>query len=160
MGCKLKEKENMRFWRFLKTDELDQKRFKKIVKEVEKKIDCTKCGNCCKEMSPVLTLEDIERISKKLKISKGDFLKKYTERNEDKDIVFKLPCPFLQNNKCSIYEIRPKECKEFPHLDKDISFRCHQFFSNAEICPIVFNVLENAKEEFLEDIYDFENPEV
>ena len=34
------------------------------------------------------------------------------------------------------------------------------FFANAEMCPIVFNTLENAKAEFLEDIYAFENPDV
>ncbi len=32
------------------------------------------------------------------------------------------------------------------------------FLENAAKCPIVFNVLENAKEEFLEEIYAFENP--
>ena len=33
------------------------------------------------------------------------------------------------------------------------------FIKNAEICPIIFNVLENIKQEFLEDIYAFENPD-
>lgn len=32
------------------------------------------------------------------------------------------------------------------------------FLESAAKCPIVFNVLENAKEEFLEEIYAFENP--
>lgn len=32
------------------------------------------------------------------------------------------------------------------------------FIENAAKCPIVFNVLENAKEEFLEEIFAFENP--
>jgi hypothetical protein len=32
------------------------------------------------------------------------------------------------------------------------------FLENAAKCPIVFNVLENAKEEFLEEIFAFENP--
>lgn len=34
------------------------------------------------------------------------------------------------------------------------------FVANAEICPVVFNVLENAKEEFLEAIFAFENPDI
>ena len=34
------------------------------------------------------------------------------------------------------------------------------FLVNAEFCPIIFNVLENAKNEFLEEIYEFENPDV
>ena len=35
-----------------------------------------------------------------------------------------------------------------------------KFIQNAEICSIVFNVLENSKEEFLEAIFDFENPDL
>lgn len=49
------------------------------------------------------------------------------------------------------------ECCAFLHptFQKD---SITQFIQNAEICPIIFNVLENSKEEFLEDIFDFENP--
>ena len=32
------------------------------------------------------------------------------------------------------------------------------FLENAAKCTVVFNVLENAKEEFLEEIFAFENP--
>ncbi|MFW6121672.1 MAG: hypothetical protein ACOC80_12365 [Petrotogales bacterium] len=49
---------------------------------------------------------------------------------------------------------------EYIHnLDKDVTLRCIQLFGNTEVCPIVFNVLENAKKYFLEDIYDFMIPE-
>lgn len=158
-SMKLEKKDNMSFWRWLKTDELDFAAFNKIVKEVTEKIDCTKCGNCCREISPVLREEDIKRISEMLKISRDEFIKEYTKTDED-DIIFNLPCPFLKENKCSVYEARPDDCRNFPNLDKDIASRCHAFFfSNAGMCPIVFNVLQNAKEEFLEDIYEFENME-
>lgn len=158
---KIQEKDNMEFWKWLKSDELDFKRFNKIVKEVTEKIDCTKCGNCCKGISPVLSQEDIQKASQKLKSGKEDFLKKYTKTDENKDSIFnKLPCPFLEGNKCTIYEARPQDCRNFPNLDKDMTARCHQFFSSAEICPIVFNVLQNAKLEFEQEIYEFENPEV
>lgn len=51
------------------------------------------------------------------------------------------------------------ECCAFLHptFQKD---SISQFIQNAEICPIIFNVLENSKEEFLEDIFDFENPDL
>ena len=157
---KQQEKENLLFWKWLKEDKLDLEIFSKIVKEVTERIDCTKCANCCKEISPVLGKEDIEKAAEKLNINKEELIEKYTKTDVDKDIVFNLPCPMLKENKCSIYNARPKDCINFPNLDKDISCRCHQFFSNAEICPIVFNVLENAKSEFEQELYEFENPEV
>jgi len=157
---KIEEKENMIFWKWLKTDELDFERFNKIVKEVSEKIDCTKCGNCCKVNTPVLHEEDIKKASEKLNINKEEFIDKYT-KTDDKDTVFnKLPCHFLEDDKCSIYDARPNDCKNFPNLDKDVTTRCHQFFSNAEICPLVFNVLENAKGEFEQELYEFEYPDV
>lgn len=157
---KMEEKDNMSFWKWLKTDELDFEIFNKIVKEITEKIDCTKCGNCCKEISPVLSDEDIKRASENLNLTKEEFIKRYLIKDKDNELIFNLPCSFLKENKCIIYEARPKDCRIFPNLDKDVTVRCHQFFSNAELCPIAFNVLQNAKEEFLEDIYAFENPEV
>jgi len=68
-----------------------------------------------------------------------------------------MPCPFLGKNKCKIYKLRPDDCKQYPHLDKDVTTRCIQFFSNAEICPIVFNVLENTKLIFMNEIFIFDD---
>lgn len=44
----------------------------------------------------------------------------YLRVDEDNDKVFKsMPCPFLgEDNLCSIYDIRPKACREFPHTDR------------------------------------------
>ena len=159
--CKMEKKENMRFKDFLKSDRLNQKEFSTIVKEVTEKIDCTTCGNCCKVLKTTLGNEDIDRIAQHLHMSVEDFIEKYATKNTEGLYEVKhAPCSFLRNdNTCQIYEVRPEECKGYPYLDKDVATRCIQFFANAEICPIVFNVLENAKEEFLEDIYDFMNPD-
>ena len=144
-------RENQKFNEFLKSDKLDQERFQKIVKEITGKIDCTKCANCCKVLKPALDEQDAGRISEHLNLAEEDFISKYAVKNNENEPELKqIPCPFLINNKFQVYEIRPESCKEYPYLlGKDITTRCHSFFSNAEICPIVFNVLENAKEEFL-----------
>ncbi len=164
MHCRSKpiQRENQRFYEFLKSGKLDQERFQKIVKEIMAKIDCTKCSNCCKILRPALNEQDAGRISNHLALAKEEFISKYAMKNNENEFELKqMPRPFLIDNKCLIYEIRPESCKEYPNLlGKDVTARCHAFFSNAEVCPIVFNVLENAKEEFLEDIYAFENPDV
>lgn len=156
----LDRKQNEKFREFTKFGGFGKKAFKKIVREIEQKIDCTKCGNCCKVLSPALHNPDIKQLSAYLNLKEEDFVEKYLEKDQEGDFVFKQkPCVFLQDNKCQVYEIRPEECKQYPHLNKNVSDRTLQFLSNAKICPIVFNVLENAKEEFLEDIYRFEHPD-
>ena len=155
------QRENQKFCEFLKSDGFDQERFQKVVREITEKIDCTKCANCCKVLKPALNEQDIERISKHLNLTKEEFtLKHLAKSDENEPEINQLPCPFLTDNKCQIYEIRPETCRGYPHLEKDVTVRCYEFLSNAEICLIAFNVLENAKEEFLEAIYDFENPDL
>jgi Fe-S-cluster containining protein len=45
----------------------------------------------------------------------------YLLLDEEHDYVFRQqPCPFLGvDNYCSIYEVRPKACREYPHTDRD-----------------------------------------
>ena len=62
-----------------------------------------------------------------------------------KEIRDKLSCP---NGEACCHVLNDKLTKD----NVDI------FLENAAKCPIVFNVLENAKEEFLEEIFAFENP--
>lgn len=155
------QRENQKFCEFLKSDEFNQERFQKIVREITEKIDCTICANCCKVLKSALNEQDVERISKHLNLAKDEFILKYLIRNDGNEMeINQLPCHFLADNKCQIYEIRPEACRGYPNLDKEVTVRCHAFLSNAEICLIAFNVLENAKEEFLEEIYAFENPDI
>lgn len=118
-----------------------------------KEIDCLQCGNCCKTTGPLLLSSDISRISKKLKTNESQFVKKYLRIDEEGDHVFQwMPCPFLgEDNLCSIYEFRPKACREFPHTDQagqmDIM---HLTRKNAKICPAVsriFQIISESKNE-------------
>ena len=85
-----------------------------------KKTDCLTCGNCCKTASPIFTNKDIERISKYFKMKVHKFTEQYLMLDEDNDYVLQsVPCTFLgADNYCSIYEVRPKACREFPHTDR------------------------------------------
>ena len=62
-----------------------------------------------------------------------------------KYITQSLPCPFLDGNLCSIYEVRPAVCADYPHLHRNFRSRLWQVIDNAETCPIVYNVVERLK---------------
>lgn len=59
---------------------------------------------------------------------------------------FNQPGPLLVGKRCSCYEDRPEDCRSYPHLDKpDRVASLLSIIGNAEVCPIVYEVLERAK---------------
>lgn len=84
------------------------------------------CGACCKDpaMPISVTLKDLRRISKFLHIRISELYENYCTVSEVTDledstlhcatISFTIPCKFLKNDKCSIYNIRPIGCVIFP----------------------------------------------
>ena len=116
--------------------------------KVSAKINCLECANCCRSLGPRITDKDIERIAKALRIKSIDVISKYLKTDEDGDTVFKkMPCPFLgSDNFCSIYEDRPKACREYPHTDRKRFFQLYNLsVKNAYTCPIVFEVMEEIR---------------
>lgn len=150
---KLKEQENWDHRAFLKGYDISSEELDSIVQElfatVSAEVDCTACGNCCKKVSPVLSENDIHRLSVNLGIPIEQFQNQYLKKDKDEKYVFnKLPCPFLEKNICTQYEYRPTDCRSYPHLHKeDFVFRLFGVIENYSICPIVFNVYELLKEE-------------
>ena len=121
-----------------------------IYREVSRKIDCTKCANCCKTVRPVLKPADVKRLANHLELSVNEFRSGFlADDPEGEGSVFRnQPCPFLQGNLCTVYDHRPADCKSYPHLHKrDFVFRMNQALSNCFVCPIVFNVYEQLKRE-------------
>lgn len=111
-------------------------------------IDCLQCANCCKTTGPLFTNKDIERISAHLKLKPGTFSEQYLRIDEDNDYVLQnVPCAFLgADNYCSIYEVRPKACREYPHTDMRNQKKLFPLtLKNAEICPAVSNIMEQLK---------------
>jgi len=111
-------------------------------------IDCTRCANCCKTISPLFFEEDIRRIAKRLGMTETDFKATYLRIDEDGDLCLKnLPCPFLaDDNRCTIYEVRPKDCAEYPHTQKkEFATRTHLHAGNALFCPAVFWIIEELR---------------
>ena len=116
--------------------------------ETFEKIDCLDCANCCKTTSPIFTDRDIARISKHFKMRPANFVEKYLHLDEDEDYVLNIaPCPFLgDDNYCSIYEVAPRACREYPHTDrKQFHKILNLTLKNTEICPAVFEIVQQLK---------------
>lgn len=112
--------------------------------EVSEKIDCLTCANCCRSLGPAIYDKDIERMAKSLRIKPSEVVSSYLRIDEDGDYVFKsMPCPFLMNdNYCSIYESRPKACREYPHTDRKNFEQIYKLtVKNTSTCPIAYEVL-------------------
>ena len=114
--------------------------------KISEQTDCLSCANCCRSLGPRIIDKDLGRMAKVLRLKTADVIAKYIRIDEDGDMVFQsMPCPFLgSDNYCSIYESRPKACREYPHTDRK---RFYQIFNlsvkNAYTCPIVYKVLDN-----------------
>lgn len=107
--------------------------------------DCLACANCCRSLGPRITDKDVERMGKALRMKAADVIAQYLQVDEDGDLVFQsMPCPFLgADNYCSIYESRPKACREYPHTDRKRFYQIYNLsIKNAYTCPIVYEVLE------------------
>ncbi|AGL00717.1 YkgJ family cysteine cluster protein [Desulfoscipio gibsoniae] len=84
------------------------------------------CFNrCCRDINIFLSPYDVLRMSRKLGLSTGEFLQRYTTRlqpgrlrfplviikmREDADLV----CPFVTERGCSVYDERPWSCRMAP----------------------------------------------
>jgi Fe-S-cluster containining protein len=148
--ARLKQKEHKKFLEKIKNKppkNLDYT-VQKTHDEVFGKINCLNCANCCKTTGPLFTEKDIDRISKHLKMKSADFENKFLRSDEDYDKVLQqLPCYFLnEDHTCSIYEVRPKACREFPHTDRKKIYQInHLTLKNTVICPAAFEFVEKLR---------------
>lgn len=147
----LKQKEHRKFLDALKKK--PPKNLDYAVLETHEEVfattDCLKCANCCKTTGPLFTEKDIDRIAKHFRLSPAAFEQKYLRTDEDQDKVLRqLPCPFLgSDNYCSIYDVRPKACREFPHTDRKKIYQINNLtIKNTLICPAAFDFVEKLQQ--------------
>lgn len=118
--------------------------------EMWKKTDCLDCANCCKTMSPTYNKKDLIRISAHLNMSIDDFKRQWLRKDRQGDWINRQqPCQFLnlEDNKCSIYEVRPRDCAGFPHhTRKRMVDYIHVFKQNIEYCPATYRVVQLMKD--------------
>lgn len=146
----LRAKSNKKFLNLVK--KMDARKvdntFHTLHDEVFEEIDCLTCANCCKTTSPIFYQTDIERAAKAKRMRPGDFVEQYLTIDEDKDYVLKSsPCTFLdEDNMCSIYESRPKACREYPHTNRKKMVQIMDLtYKNTLVCPAVLEMVERMK---------------
>ena len=146
-----KEDENERFKTFLRTlDTVDlDERVHRLNDAVTPQVDCTACGNCCKSLMINVAPGEVERVAARLEKAPREVMDVYVETSLQGHMILNtIPCPFLTGTMCSIYEDRFNECREFPSLHQPgFSTRLFPTFMHYGRCPIVYNVVEELKQE-------------
>lgn len=113
-------------------------------------IDCTQCANCCRQVKPEFSDEEVSRLAQRLAMTSQQFIETFLQPSDplgEKPWTTRTtPCPFLKDNLCSVYEDRPADCSGYPYLYKpEFVFRTLGMLDRAYTCPIVFEVLEDLK---------------
>jgi len=87
------------------------------------------CGACCSNHDDYsfvyLENDDPARIAAHLGLDADEFLRRYTEV-DDGHIVLRMDqpaCPFLDGTRCTIYDVRPRQCRTFPFWPETLRTR-------------------------------------
>ncbi len=100
------------------------------------------CSGCCGGFPGYVWLDresDVPRISRFLGLSEGDFLARYTRVVEGRISLKDLPdqkwnCVMLKEGRCSIYAVRPTQCRTYPFWASNLAARS-QWDALADECP-------------------------
>jgi len=145
--------ENARFRAYLKHHRHSDRRLRRFGEEIEAQIDCTECANCCRVTEVGVTDRDIEKLAKFVGTSESEFTGQFTVLDEVGARILKKNengCVFLEGNLCNVYEARPQNCANFPHVVRgagSIASRMWSFLDRAAYCPIVYNWMEKVKDD-------------
>ncbi len=121
-----------------------------IARLVIDQIDCTKCGNCCKSSFVGIQKNEVSRIAGCFDITTEEFIQYHmaVEPDGEGGYLKTKPCPMYIEHHCSIYEERPRSCKEYPGiLNSQLKFRRHRILEEYGICPIVYHTIEMLKKD-------------
>ena len=148
-----KADENRAFRRYLSAHHYSDQPFQILATEVQQHTDCTTCANCCRYSVVSVDKGEIESIARHLGTTTEAVRRLYTEADPGAPALRTLRssaagCIFLDGNLCSIYEARPKACRDFPHVavgTHSLGGRRSSLDRWAALCPILYNALESYK---------------
>lgn len=104
-----------------------------------------KCGLCCRYGELPVDSFDVQRIVQKTDWT-TEGLGALLKAKPDGSVVIPCPsgCPFLEDNRCTIYDARPSVCFFFPLQSPRMAMRNGQAFHQAVLrikCPSTVNIV-------------------
>jgi uncharacterized protein len=101
------------------------------------KFECRQCGNCCTFPggSVYASEREFRRIADHLEICFEEFLDRFTEEMDGYVSLISVPegpCVFYKDG-CSIYDMRPTQCRTFPFWDHVLKGQ-HRWDDEAAQC--------------------------
>jgi len=134
------------YLRQLDSQELDKAVFE-LSETISPRINCTDCGNCCKSLMVNIEEAEADHLAQHLGKSRQDFDAAYISKGESgRMVINSIPCHFLVENSCAVYEHRFAGCREFPAFHvPEFNKRLFTTYMHYDRCPIIFNVMENLK---------------
>ena len=148
-----KAAENLAFRRYLFAHHYADKPLQVLASEVQRRVDCTACANCCRHSVVSVSKLEIENIARHLGATPEAVARLYTVPDPDAPASRTLlnsgeGCVFLDGKLCVIYEACPKTCRDFPHVTvgtHSLGGRPSSLARWAALCPIIYNALERHK---------------
>ncbi len=124
------------------------------------RFQCTQCGLCCLYSEGVVYLNETEtaEIAVYLNIPVSEFQSLYTEIETTTNLrILKSTasgaCVFYQEGRCTIYPVRPLQCRTYPFWPENLTSR-YQWKQTARECPgigqgpiISFQTIEHYREQ-------------
>jgi len=123
----------------------------RVAKATWKEADCLSCANCCLKMTPTFKKSEVKRLAANQGMSYDEYFDKYLKIDKAGDIINRsTPCQHLdlKTNRCQVYEIRPSDCRLFPHFErKDFNDISDIIGSNIPRCPATLIFVEKLRDE-------------
>lgn len=104
------------------------------------RFECTGCGGCCTHNDGYVDVTEAEAaaIAAFLGILEAEFIEQYLMLREDRAWELKSrengDCIFLENKRCLIYPVRPRQCRTYPFWKENLK-SSYRWKLTAQECP-------------------------
>ena len=92
------------------------------------RFECTGCGECCKAHDDYeyvyLTDNNVKDIGARLGLTPAEFLNTHcidADTNHPRLTMPGGPCNFLEENRCTVYSVRPDQCRSWPFWRENLT---------------------------------------